>query len=86
MVDSHVSRQNPTFHLKKRRTFAPFTTWRQPQNPAKKALQLGIPISINTDDPVLFQSSLAQELSLARLTDEEIKTIQETGRRYGYKR
>ncbi len=26
MVDSHVSRQNPTFHLKNRRTFAPFTT------------------------------------------------------------
>jgi len=25
MVDSHVSRQNPTFHLKNRRTFAPFT-------------------------------------------------------------
>lgn len=27
LSNSHVSRQNPTFHLKKRRTFALFTTW-----------------------------------------------------------
>lgn len=58
--------------------------WNQPFNPAKKAIQLGIPVTINTDDPILFQTTLAQEIELARLSAEEIRTIQATGRTYGY--
>lgn len=58
--------------------------WKQPYNPAKKAMQLGIPVTINTDDPVLFQTTLSQEIELAHLNAEEVKTIQATGRMYGY--
>jgi adenosine deaminase len=58
--------------------------WNQPHNPAKKAMQLGIPVTINTDDPVLFQTTLSQEIALAHLNTEEIKMIQATGRKYGY--
>jgi adenosine deaminase len=58
--------------------------WRLAQNPAKKAIQLGLPVTINTDDPVLFHTTLAQELALARLRPEEITLIQATGRRYSY--
>lgn len=58
--------------------------WKQPENPAKKALQLGIPVTINTDDPVLFQTTLSQEIELAHLNAEEITMIQDTGRTYGY--
>ncbi len=59
--------------------------WRQPNNPAKRAMQFGIPVSINTDDPILFQTTLAQEMALAHLNVEEIKLIQATGRTYGYR-
>jgi adenosine deaminase len=58
--------------------------WNQPFNPAKKAIQLGIPVTMNTDDPILFQTTLAQEMKLARLSAEEIKIIQAAGRKYGY--
>lgn len=61
------------------------SNWHQLNNPAKKAIQLGIPVTINTDDPVLFQTSLAQELALAHLSTEEIKIIQATGRKYRYR-
>jgi adenosine deaminase len=56
--------------------------WDQPYNPAKKAMQLGIAVTINTDDPVLFQTTLSQEMKLAHLNAEEIKMIQDTGRKY----
>jgi hypothetical protein len=39
---------------------------------------------MNTDDPILFQTTLAQEIELARLSAEEIKIIQAAGRKYGY--
>jgi adenosine deaminase len=58
--------------------------WKQPNNPAKKAMQLGIPVTINTDDPVLFQTTLSQEIELAHLNAEEVKMIQATGRKYRY--
>jgi adenosine deaminase len=59
--------------------------WHLAPNPAKKAIQLGIPVTINTDDPILFQTSLAQEIALARLSAEEVKIIQATGRKYRYR-
>lgn len=58
--------------------------WHQPDNPAKKALRLGVPFTINTDDPVLFRTTLSQEIALAKLTAEEVTLIQATGRTYGY--
>lgn len=60
--------------------------WTRDPNPARKALQFGIPTTINTDDPLLFQTTLAQELALANLTTEEIALTQVAGRIYGYKR
>lgn len=60
--------------------------WHRADNPARKAMRLGIPVTINTDDPVLFRTNLAQEIALANLTAEEIKKIQATGRMYGYKK
>lgn len=59
--------------------------WNQPDNPAKQAMRLGIPVTINTDDPVLFQTTLMQEIALARLSAEEIRTVQAIGRKYGYR-
>jgi adenosine deaminase len=59
--------------------------WRQPNNPAKKAIQLGIPVTMNTDDPILFQTTLSREIALARLTAEEVRMIQATGRKYRYR-
>ena len=58
--------------------------WTQPNNPARKAMQLGIPCTINTDDPMLFQTTLSHEFELARLNDEEVRLIQAAGRAYGY--
>lgn len=58
--------------------------WQQPDNPAKQALRLGLPFTLNTDDPVLFCTTLSQEIALANLTAEEIRVIQATGRMYGY--
>jgi adenosine deaminase len=58
--------------------------WKQPNNPAKKAMQLGIPVTINTDDPVLFQTTFSQEIELVHLNVEEVKMIQATGRKYRY--
>lgn len=59
--------------------------WNQPNNPAKKAMRLGIPVTINTDDPILFQTTLAQEMALARLSAEEITIIQTFSKKYRYR-
>lgn len=59
--------------------------WNQPNNPAKKAIQLGIPVTINTDDPILFQTTLSQEIALAGLSTEEVKIILAAGRKYRYR-
>jgi adenosine deaminase len=61
------------------------SNWHLAPNPAKKAIQLGIPVTINTDDPILFQTTLAQEIALARLTASEVRIIQATGRKYRYR-
>lgn len=61
------------------------STWHGSNNPAKQAMQRGIPVTINTDDPLLFQTTLSQEIALAHLTAEEIKIIQATGRKYRYR-
>ncbi|ABD11749.1 adenosine deaminase [Frankia casuarinae] len=53
-------------------------------SPARVALQLGIPVSINTDDPVLFRTSLESEFSLAGLTGDEYDQVIACGRKYRY--
>lgn len=57
--------------------------WNQ-ENPASEALQLGIPISINTDDPLLFDTDIDKELRLARLTDEQLDAVIADSKKYRY--
>lgn len=59
--------------------------WNEHINPAKKALAQGIPISINTDDPILFRSTFSQEIAAAALNPEELRRVEEYGRKYAYR-
>lgn len=45
------------------------------ESPASHALRLGIPVSINTDDPVLFGTNIDHEFRLAGLTSEERESV-----------
>jgi adenosine deaminase len=54
------------------------------ENPARQALRLGIPVSINTDDPMLFGTTIERELRLARLTAEEHDAVVADSRKYRY--
>jgi adenosine deaminase len=55
-------------------------------SPAAKAMGLGLPVSINSDDPVLFGASLAANLALAGLSTDQLEAARLTGNRYGYRR
>jgi adenosine deaminase len=55
-------------------------------SPAAKAMRLGLPVTINTDDPVLFGASLAANLALAGLSTDQLEAARLTGNRYGYQR
>ena len=55
-------------------------------SPAATAIQLGLPVTINTDDPVLFGEGLAANLALAGLSPGQLDTARLTGNRYGYQR
>lgn len=57
--------------------------WRQ-ESPANQALQLGIPVSINTDDPLLFDTNISNEMRLSGLTGEQIDVVIDTSRKYRY--
>lgn len=54
------------------------------ESPASRALRLGIPVSINTDDPVLFGTNIDHEIRLARLTDEQFDAVVAYSRKYRY--
>jgi hypothetical protein len=53
-------------------------------SPAAKAMRLGIPVTINTDDPLLFGADLAANLALAGLSPAQLETARLAGNRYGY--
>ncbi len=57
--------------------------WRH-SNPAKTAFQLGIPVTINTDDPILFNTSIDREIRLAGLSPAENDEVAANGKRYRY--
>ncbi len=57
--------------------------WGQ-DNPARRALDLGIPISINPDDPLLFGTDMTREIRNSRLRDDELGVIAAYGRKYRY--
>ncbi|MEV8440786.1 hypothetical protein AB0425_25705 [Actinosynnema sp. NPDC051121] len=54
------------------------------ENPARQALELGIPVSINTDDPMLFGTTIEQELRLAGLNPAERDAVIADSRKYRY--
>lgn len=53
-------------------------------SPASRALQLGLPVSINTDDPILFDTNIDQELCRAGLTSQQQDEVAEYSRKYRY--
>ncbi|WP_157734863.1 hypothetical protein [Pseudofrankia inefficax] len=55
-------------------------------SPASRALQLGIPVSINTDDPVLFDTDIGRELALAGLNSRQLDQVIANGRKYRHGR
>ena len=55
-------------------------------SPAAKAMGLGLPVTVNSDDPVLFGAGLAANLALAGLSASQLETVRLDGRRYGYRR
>jgi adenosine deaminase len=57
--------------------------WNQ-HSPARRALRLGIPVTINTDDPILFGTTIEQEFRQAGLTDEELDAVGAYARKYRY--
>jgi adenosine/AMP deaminase-like protein len=55
-------------------------------SPAARAMRLGLPVTINSDDPVLFGAGLAANLALARLSASQLETARLAGIRHGYER
>lgn len=54
------------------------------ENPARRALRLGIPVSINTDDPILFNTNIDREFRMARLTGKQREAVLADSRKYRY--
>lgn len=57
--------------------------WRR-SSPARRALELGIPVTINTDDPMLFDTTFTRELRLSGLTAGEADQVAAYGRKHRY--
>jgi adenosine deaminase len=55
-------------------------------SPAAKAMRLGLPVTVNTDDPLLFDAGLAENLALAGLSSDQLATARLTASRYGCQR
>jgi len=55
-------------------------------SPAARAMRLGLPVTINTDDPVLFGAGLAANLALAGLSASQMETARLAGNGYRYQR
>jgi hypothetical protein len=55
-------------------------------SPAARAMSLGLPVTINSDDPVLFGADLDANLALAGLSSSQLEAARLAGNRYGYQR
>ena len=53
-------------------------------NPAKRALKLGLAVTINTDDPKLFDTTIKDDLLLASLDQEEMRQVINNATKYSY--
>lgn len=54
-------------------------------NPVKKALSLGIPVTINTDDPIMFNTDISKEVKTANLSQQELKTVIKDSKKFAGK-
>ncbi len=55
--------------------------WTQ-SSPAADAMRLGLPVTVNTDDPLLFGASLAENLELAGLSPGQLEIARVTADKY----
>lgn len=55
-------------------------------SPAAEAMRLGLPVTINSDDPALFGAGLAENLALAGLSPGQLETVRLTSIQYGCQR
>jgi aminodeoxyfutalosine deaminase len=60
------------------------------EHPVRVLFDAGVPITLNTDDPGVFESSLKQEFEIARtvfgFTSEELATVEEQARRFRFQK
>jgi aminodeoxyfutalosine deaminase len=58
------------------------------EHPLEKLLDAGVPLTLNTDDPGIFETTLAAEFDLARavfgLSDHELATLKRNAERYRF--
>ncbi|MFH0854547.1 MAG: hypothetical protein V1891_03585 [bacterium] len=54
-------------------------------NPIKKALTMGIPVTVNTDDPITFNTNIYKEIKTANLSQQELKVINANSIRFAEK-
>lgn len=54
-------------------------------NPIKKALSLGISVTINTGDPITFNTNIKKEIEIANLNQEELNVVIENGIKFAGK-
>jgi adenosine deaminase len=47
-------------------------------------MRLGLPVTINTDDPILFSAGLTANLALSGLSPAQLEESRLAGNRYGY--
>jgi adenosine deaminase len=55
-------------------------------SPAVRAMRLGLPVTINTDDPVLLGAGLPANLALAGLSPAQLESARHTASTYGHRR
>lgn len=54
-------------------------------NPIKRALSLGVPVTINTDDPIMFNTNINKEIKTANLSQKELKILLENSIKFAGK-
>ena len=58
------------------------------EHPVRRLFDAGVPITLNTDDPGIFRTSLAREFEIARthfgFTEEELETVKRNADRFRF--
>ena len=54
-------------------------------NPIRKAISLGLSVTINTDDPIMFNTNINKEIEIASLRQQQLKFVVENSLRYSNK-